>query len=656
MADAPEQPVSTPLTRLKGTRRGHRASLTKLFNKAENLIASFDSEANKTTALDNLITLSELINSKYDILASVDLKIIESVDEGALEGVIEEADDYLHNVFDRKRKICRFIDRNSESSSPVRFNNGGALPTSTQSTSVKTTSQLPTFSGDILKWVSFFDAFKSAVNDDKNLGDVQKFQYLRAQLQGEAARTIEGLSLTSSNYGHALQLLDERYGQKHKIISAYMKALWDMPTPTGELSSLRNFYDTLESYIRGLQSLGKSEESYGDLLVPIVLEKLPVNTRKQIAREHGNNEWNLADLRKAIYKEIDALQAGYSTDELDCGSSDKPSMTAAFHAKASPAKPKKSRSCAYCKDSHFPNDCIVVSDRAKRLDIVKRDKLCFNCLGKHRVSECKSRFSCRVCRRKHHTSLHQDRTDNNTDKTAKAIENTPATETHVQFAKTEESYNASNSRNGPILLKTAVVPVSTKRQTVDATVLFDEGATRSFVTRTFATKLGLKIKGTEVIRLTSFGDNQPRERSIDVTTLTLNTLSGQKIDISVLIVPQITTRMTNFVTRSLINVPYLRELTLAHPVSDATSFEISVLIGADYYWDFVEDRVIRGSGPTAVSSKFGYLLSGPITQERRPKPSHDSTHSHRHLRRRVSTQSLLGSRDNRYQRRTTRKQ
>ncbi|XP_070576126.1 uncharacterized protein [Ptychodera flava] len=309
-------------------------------------------------------------------------------------------------------------------------------------------------------------------------------------------------------------------------------------------------------------------------------------------------------------QEIDALQAGYSTDELDCGSSDKPSMTAAFHAKASPAKPKKS--CAYCKDSHFPNDCIVVSDRAKRLDIVKRDKLCFNCLGKHRVSECKSRFSCRVCRRKHHRSLHQDRMDNNTDKTAMATVNTPATETHVQFAKTEESYNASNSRNGPILLKTAVVPVSTKRQTVDATVLFDEGATRSFVTRTFATKLGLKIKGTEVIRLTSFGDNQPRERSIDVTTLTLNTLSGQKIDISVLIVPQITTRMTNFVTRSLINVPYLRELTLAHPVSDATSFEISVLIGADYYWDFVEDRVIRGSGPTAVSSKFGYLLSGPI--------------------------------------------
>ncbi|XP_063442540.1 uncharacterized protein LOC134722839 [Mytilus trossulus] len=35
-------------------------------------------------------------------------------------------------------------------------------------------------------------------------------------------------------------------------------------------------------------------------------------------------------------------------------------------------------------------------------------------------------------------------------------------------------------------------------------------------------------------------------------------------------------------------------------------------IGADYYWDIVGDRVIRGSGPTAVQSKVGYLLSGPI--------------------------------------------
>ena len=38
-----------------------------------------------------------------------------------------------------------------------------------------------------------------------------------------------------------------------------------------------------------------------------------------------------------------------------------------------------------------------------------------------------------------------------------------------------------------------------------------------------------------------------------------------------------------------------------------------MLIGADYYWSFVQDHVIRGDGPTAVQSKLGYLLSGPLS-------------------------------------------
>ncbi|XP_063447041.1 uncharacterized protein LOC134726564 [Mytilus trossulus] len=41
------------------------------------------------------------------------------------------------------------------------------------------------------------------------------------------------------------------------------------------------------------------------------------------------------------------------------------------------------------------------------------------------------------------------------------------------------------------------------------------------------------------------------------------------------------------------------------------SFEISLLVGADHYWDIVEDHIVRGNCPTAVKSKIGYLLSGP---------------------------------------------
>ena len=34
--------------------------------------------------------------------------------------------------------------------------------------------------------------------------------------------------------------------------------------------------------------------------------------------------------------------------------------------------------------------------------------------------------------------------------------------------------------------------------------------------------------------------------------------------------------------------------------------------GVDHFWKIVGDHVIRGNGPTAIESKLGYLLSGPL--------------------------------------------
>lgn len=44
-----------------------------------------------------------------------------------------------------------------------------------------------------------------------------------------------------------------------------------------------------------------------------------------------------------------------------------------------------------------------------------------------------------------------------------------------------------------------------------------------------------------------------------------------------------------------------------------------ILIGSDYYWDIVTGKVIRGeSGPTAINSNFGWLLSGPSRDPTNP--------------------------------------
>ena len=80
----------------------------------------------------------------------------------------------------------------------------------------------------------------------------------------------------------------------------------------------------------------------------------------------------------------------------------------------------------------------------------------------------------------------------------------------------------------------------------------------------------------------------------------------------VISIPKIATPLQNFATVNLHSLPHLKGLRLAHPITDEQSFEVDLLIGADQYWNVVEDQIIKGPGPTAAKSKIGYLLSGPV--------------------------------------------
>jgi hypothetical protein len=95
-----------------------------------------------------------------------------------------------------------------------------------------------------------------------------------------------------------------------------MQPLLEIPPPSARehLDSFRCFYDILETHIRGLACLEKSQESYGDLLIPIVLGKLPTEFRKNLAREHGTLDWTIGQLRNVIRKELRILEAGQFTN------------------------------------------------------------------------------------------------------------------------------------------------------------------------------------------------------------------------------------------------------------------------------------------------------------------------------------------------------
>ena len=59
------------------------------------------------------------------------------------------------------------------------------------------------------------------------------------------------------------------------------------------VKGLRRLYDDVESHIRSLKSLGVTPDSYGSLLSPVLLNKLPPELRLIVSRKVSDSHWML---------------------------------------------------------------------------------------------------------------------------------------------------------------------------------------------------------------------------------------------------------------------------------------------------------------------------------------------------------------------------
>ena len=131
--------------------------------------------------------------------------------------------------------------------------------------------ELPHFSGNIMKWPTFWDSYESSVHNSPGLSDVDKFNYLRSLLEKVAYEAISGLTLSSANYQEAIEILKKRFGNKQMIVSKHMESLLSVEGVGSEqnLRALHRLYDEVESHIRSLKALGVNSDAYGTMLFSI---------------------------------------------------------------------------------------------------------------------------------------------------------------------------------------------------------------------------------------------------------------------------------------------------------------------------------------------------------------------------------------------------
>ena len=170
------------------------------------------------------------------------------------------------------------------------------------SSSVQTGIKLPKislarFSGDITKYQSFWQCFRSAVHENTTISTVQKFTYLMCSLEGTAYRALEGFDLTEENYEQAIDTLKSRFGKSQQIISAHMQEILKLNTnPNETVTQLRTILDKINVHVRGLEALGITSERYGSLLIPLIMSRMPTEITLQVTRKVEEDQWKIAEI------------------------------------------------------------------------------------------------------------------------------------------------------------------------------------------------------------------------------------------------------------------------------------------------------------------------------------------------------------------------
>lgn len=388
--------TSEELARKKKVRAAHRTSATRLLGQADALIATTPVNA------DELTLLQTNLSAKLTTLETLNKEIVELVPEDQLEEEIGRADEYSEKMQRTLLLISKALrptpptdkSRDLPPPGPVDPSPGGPdIPppdppdpsTSSGGTAASGKVKLPKislphFKGNPIYWTAFWDSYESAVHLNRALYDMDKFNYLRSLLERSAYDAIAGLTLSSANYGEAIEILKKRFGNKQMIISRHMEVLLNLSPVPGEhdLRGLCRLYNEVETNVRSLKALGVERDSYGTMLTSVLLTKLPSEVKLIITRKISDKNLDLETLLTILEEELVARERSRDPARTSRHPQDKsrlpPTATTLLSGAQEPSR--KPLACCYCQQSHSAVDCQIVTDLDARRQILKSSGRC----------------------------------------------------------------------------------------------------------------------------------------------------------------------------------------------------------------------------------------------------------------------------------------
>ena len=143
--------------------------------------------------------------------------------------------------------------------------------------------------------------------------------------------------------------------------------------------------------------------------------------------------------------------------------------------------------------------------------------------------------------------------------------------------------------------------------------VLDAGSQRSYITERAKKALKLKSEDKQQMSIMTFGAQCGKELTCEVVRIRMKLRDDQNQELQLFVVPQICEPLT----AQPINIcaeefEHLFHLDMADTSDGKSVVDIEMLIVVDYYWDLTTGHTRRGdSGPVAIQTKLGWVLSGP---------------------------------------------
>lgn len=417
------------LKRLINQRQVAVSRITEMYTLAMHVKDDTSKTELFTVKYENL----EEFYSEFKLQHNEIIGLIEDKDFAVHDKIRMDTDEFYFKIKEIYYKISKDSKNNSSPNlvSPTQQEDKIKLPKLT----------VPIFDGNMLKWPTFYDLFRSVVHNNSSLANIQKFQYLISFLQGEALNLIKSIPTTDANYSIAFQTLVKRYQNKRILSTSYWNAIINAPVVKSTSSSkdLRTILDIFSENLSALEVLGFPVEHWCFVLFNLLLQKIDHSTRTSFEIKYTDKEIptykELKDFLEKQCKALESVQYMPSNSNVNIGNKiGKPSdsgcnssrhyshsqrkmfpTTTLISTNTSLSKnahhsnsnlPK----CKLCKNSAHPlSQCpeFISKTPKDRFAYIKQQNACLNCLRfNHLLKDCPSSYNCRVCRYRHHTMIH----------------------------------------------------------------------------------------------------------------------------------------------------------------------------------------------------------------------------------------------------------